>query len=171
MPAAVFAPLHVADPEASERAGTRHWVAVASAEHVRRGRREGFMQVCHGKGGPLRRIRPGDRVAYYSPTVHFGGKDRLQAFTALGTVLQGDPYQADMGDGFHPFRRDVCWDTTACDAAIVPLLEQLSFTTGRTGWGYAFRFGLVPVTAQDMALIAQAMHPHTTIRHRHTAIT
>lgn len=152
-------------------AGTHHWVAVASAEHVRRGRREGFMQVCHGKGGPLRRIRPGDRVAYYSPTVHFGGKDRLQAFTALGTVLPGDPYQTDMGDGFHPFRRDVSWDTAACDASIVPLLGQLSFTAGRASWGYAFRFGLLPATAQDLELIAEAMHPHATIRGRDAATT
>ena len=28
----------------------------------------GFMQVSHGKAAPLRRIRPGDGVAYYSPT-------------------------------------------------------------------------------------------------------
>ena len=89
----------------------------------------------------------------------------------VGTVLQGDPYQADMGDGFHPFRRDVSWDTTAYDASIVPLFEQLSFTTGRTSWGYAFRFGLAPATAQDIALIAQAMHPHTTTRRRHPAMT
>lgn len=46
---------------------SRNWVAVASAEHVRIGRAAGFMQVCHGKAAPLRRIKPGDRVAYYSP--------------------------------------------------------------------------------------------------------
>jgi hypothetical protein len=54
------------------------WVAVASAEHVRRGRREGFMQVSHGKAAPLKRIKPGDRVVYYSPTVTLGGNDKLQ---------------------------------------------------------------------------------------------
>ena len=37
---------------------SNHWLAVASAEHVRRGRAEGFMQVSHGKLGPLRRILP-----------------------------------------------------------------------------------------------------------------
>lgn len=134
------------------------WVAVASAEHVRRGRREGFMQVCHGKCAPLRRIRPGDRVAYYSPTVRFGGKDRLQAFTALGTVKAAEPYAFDMGDGFVPFRRDVAWDAGAHEAPIAPLLDRLSFTAGRASWGYAFRFGLLQVTAEDMNLIAAAMH-------------
>jgi hypothetical protein len=47
---------------------TRNWLAVASAEHVRIGRAEGFMQVCHGKAVPLRRLRPDDWVIYYLPT-------------------------------------------------------------------------------------------------------
>ena len=41
---------------------SRNWLAVASANHVRKGRAEGFMQVCHGKLAPLRRIKPGDHV-------------------------------------------------------------------------------------------------------------
>ncbi len=135
---------------------TRCWIAVASAEHVRRGQREGFMQVCHGKAGPLRRIGPGDRVAYYSPTGQFGGKDRLQAFTALGTALPGDPYQVDMGEGFLPFRRNVAWDADWVEVPIAPLLERLSFTAGKRSWGYAFRFGLFSATAQDMERIAAA---------------
>jgi hypothetical protein len=79
---------------------TGHWIAVASAEHVRRGRREGFVQVSHGKAAPLKRIKPGDRVVYYSPTVTLGGKDKLQAFTAIGVVKEGEPYVFDMGNGF-----------------------------------------------------------------------
>ena len=138
-------------------AGYNAWVAVASAKHVRLGRGGGFMQVCHGKSGPLRRIRPGDRVVYYSPTISFGGKDRLQAFTALGTVLPGDPYEFDMGADFRPFRRDVAWDADTGDAPIAPLLDRLSFTAGRANWGYALRFGLLQVTSQDMELIFAAM--------------
>ena len=45
-----------------------YWIAVASAEHVRRGRKDGFMQVNHGKPAPLRRVKPGDGIVYYSPT-------------------------------------------------------------------------------------------------------
>ena len=60
------------------------------------------MQVGHGKAAPLRRITPGDRVAYYSPMETFRGSDRLQAFTAIGVVKAGTPYQADMGGGFCP---------------------------------------------------------------------
>ena len=57
-----------------------NWIAVASAEHARRGCEKpgnGFMQVCHGKCAPLKRVKPGDRVAYYAPAVTMGGKDRL----------------------------------------------------------------------------------------------
>ncbi len=86
-----------------------HWIAVASAEHVRRGRAAGFMQVNHGKAAPLCRIKPGDGIIYYSPTTILREKDGLQAFTAIGTVREGEPYQGDMGAGFTPFRRDVQW--------------------------------------------------------------
>ncbi|MCP3473892.1 EVE domain-containing protein [Bradyrhizobium sp. CCGUVB1N3] len=130
----------------------KHWIAVASAKHVRIGRAHGFMQVCHGKGGPLRRISPGDHVAYYSPTETFGGKDRLQAFTAIGVVKPGVPYQADMGGGFHPFRRDVAW-SDAAEVPIRPLLESLAFARDNPNWGYKLRLGLFEISGEDMELI------------------
>lgn len=133
-----------------------HWVAVACAEHVKRGRSEGFMQVSHGKAAPLRRIRPGDRVAYYSPSTAFGGKDRLQAFTALGVVRAGEPYEHDLGGGFVPFRRDVDW-FDAAQAPIEPLLDRLSFSAGRRNWGHGLRFGLLAIEPADTELIAVAM--------------
>jgi hypothetical protein len=135
---------------------TRHWIGVAAAEHVRRGRSAGFMQVSHGKAAPLRRIAPGDRIAYYAPTESFGGADKLQAFTAIGTVRPGAPYQADMGNGFLPWRRDVDW-SPAQEAPIKPLLPVLEFTAGRPNWGYQLRFGLFEVSEHDMGVIARAM--------------
>src|SRR3954447_5125274 len=104
-----------------------NWIAVASAEHVRRGIEGGFMQVCHGKAGPLKRIRAGDGVAYYSPSDRFGGTDRLQALTAIGRVREGEPYLVEMGGGFRPFRRDVAW-AHAAPAPIRPFLGALEFT-------------------------------------------
>lgn len=133
-----------------------NWVAVASAEHVAIGRAEGFMQVGHGKGAPLRRLHAGDRIAYYSSVRVLGGKDACQAFTAIGTVRDERVYQGKMAGGFEPFRKDVDW-LAAIEAPIRPLLESLSFTHGKSNWGYAFRFGLLKVPADDMALIAQAM--------------
>lgn len=134
----------------------RNWIAVASAEHVRRGRAGGFMQVCHGKAAPLRRMQPGDRVAYYSPTESFGGKDRAQSFTAIGVVQDREPYPFDMGGGFVPFRRDVIWMGGA-ETPIHPLLDQLEFSAGQRNWGYQLRFGLFAISDHDIELIAQAM--------------
>lgn len=132
------------------------WIAVASAEHVRIGRRAGFMQVCHGKAAPLRRIRPGDRVIYYSPTVTFGGKDRLQAFTAIGVARDRSPYQVEMETGFKPWRRDVDWQP-AEETPIRPLLERLSFTQSGANWGYQLRFGLFGIDDRDADVIAEMM--------------
>jgi hypothetical protein len=139
-----------------EDAMARNWIAVASAEHIRRGGIEGFMQVCHGRAAPLRRVQPGDRIAYYSPTIIFRGKDKYQAFTRYGIVRAGEPYQVDMGEGFCPFRRDVDWVKTQ-DAPIAPLRDTLEFTRGKRNWGAPFRYGIFAVSAHDMDVIAHAM--------------
>ena len=140
---------------------SRNWLAVASAEHVEIGRNEGFMQVCHGKATPLRRVQPGDRVVYYSPNRIYTpshasrGKDRLQAFTAIGTVKDGGLYQADMGFGFHPFRRDVAWHD-ADPAPLAALKDALSFAQ-EENWGYRLRRGLIEISDADMTEIASVM--------------
>ena len=135
----------------------RNWLAVASAEHVRRGRESGFMQVCHGKKAPLKRIQPDDTIVYYSPTVSFGGADKLQAFTAIGIVKNGEAYQVDMGSGFCPYRRNVAW-FQATEAPISAYLDELEFTRGRRNWGYQLRFGLLLISDHDAKLIARAMN-------------
>jgi hypothetical protein len=137
----------------------RNWIAVACAEHAKRGCEDpehGFMQVCHGKCAPLKRVQPGDRLAYYAPTVTMGSKVRLQSFVTIGVVQPGEPYKFDMGGGFAPFRRDVNY-IPSNEAPIAPLLEHLEFVQSRTRWGYKFRFGLFMITDADMRLIANAM--------------
>lgn len=136
----------------------KNWIAVASADHARRGRDEtapGFMQVGHGKLAPLKRMQPGDRVAYYSPTVTLGAKDGFQSFVSIGIVQPGEPYAFDMG-GFVPYRRNVKY-LKAKEASILPLLDDFEFVENRSRWGYKFRFGLFPISDHDMRLIAQAM--------------
>lgn len=137
----------------------RYWIGVASANHVARGRAEGFMQVCHGKAGPLKRLSAGDLIAYYSPGFEFGTSgagNRCQSFTAIGVVRDDHVYAFDMGGGFVPFRRDVDW-FSGQSASILPLLERLEFTSGKKNWGYAFRFGLLEISQADMDVITEAM--------------
>lgn len=134
-----------------------NWLAIACADHVERGLKDGFMPVCHGKAGPLRRINPGDAVIYYSPTRVFGARDGLMSFTACGRAAARPPYAFDMGGGFVPFRRDVIWDRSARSAPIRPLLDRLELTRERSNWAYPFRFGLLPLSDDDCAVIHAAM--------------
>ncbi len=150
-------PLFDAAPVAAP--ARRNWIAVACAEHARRGcaaPQAGYMQVCHGKRAPLQRMAPGDRVAYYAPTVTMGGKDTCQRFVSIGLVQPGEPYAFSMGGGFVPFRRDVAY-VPAQEASILPLLDAFEFVEDRRRWGYKFRFGLFPIGDADMQRIASAM--------------
>ncbi len=132
------------------------WVVSASADHAARGRDWGIVQTGHGKHGPVRRMRPGDGVVVYSPRASFPDGAPVQAFTAIGRVADGAPYQADMGGGFVAWRRDVLWQK-AHDAPIRPLLPKLELTKDVVNWGVAFRFGLRKISRADFAQIAQAM--------------
>ena len=135
---------------------SRNWIAVACADHVGVGRAAGVMQVGHGKQAPLKRMRPGDRVVYYSPTQQMGAREPLQAFTAIGVVRDGEPYTFDMGGGFVPWRRDVYYAASR-PAPIRPLLDALAFVQPRANWGSKFRFGFFAIGDDDLRVIADAM--------------
>ena len=134
---------------------TRFWLAIACAEHVRRGRVEGFMQVNHGKLGPLQRMKPGDGIIYYSPSEKMAVKDGFQSFTAIGRIREGEPYQGYMSEGFQPFRRDVEW-SGAHEQPIRSLIDRLDLTRDKN-WGYSLRFGVLELSAEDFSTIGEAM--------------
>ena len=85
-----------------------------------------------------------------------GRQARLQAFTAIGVVAPGLPYEADMGGDVRTFRKDVCW-SEAIEAPVRPLLGSLSFARDNRSWGYQLRFGLFRIEDEDMRVIASAM--------------
>ncbi|NVK72634.1 MAG: EVE domain-containing protein [Oceanospirillaceae bacterium] len=132
------------------------WIAVAAADHVSRGVQDGFMQVCHGKGGPLKRLKEGDQVVYYSSVEVFGEKTPLQSFTAIGEVKDQQVYQVSMSEIFQPYRRDVNWYSSH-PAPIGPLLSLMEFSRGKTNWAYPMRFGLFEISKHDFGAIASAM--------------
>lgn len=134
----------------------KYWVVTASADHAARGQSLGIVQACHGKVGPLRRMRPGDGVVIYSPRQAMTGGAAVQAFTALGHVAGPEVWQVEMAPGFCPWRRSVDWGP-ARPAPIRPLLPELDLTRGEAAWGMVFRFGLRALTAGDFARIAAAM--------------
>ena len=135
---------------------TKYWIIVASQDHVELGVKEGISQACHGKSGPLARMRPGDWVIYYSPKTRFKGGEPCQSFTAIGRIKSGNIYQTDMGDGFRPFRRDVEFFKNN-PVPIRPLVHGLSFIKNKKSWGYMFRFGFFEIPQQDFDLISSGM--------------
>ncbi|MDH7795674.1 MULTISPECIES: EVE domain-containing protein [unclassified Beijerinckia] len=134
----------------------KYWIGVVSRDHIETGRAGGFIQLCHGKEAPLRRIAAGDRIIFYSPRQSMNAGASLQAFTALCEMLPELAYLYDMGGGFTPYRRNTRFLPSGI-APIAPLLNTLSFTRGQRNWGYAFRRGYFQITADDYVAIAAAM--------------
>jgi hypothetical protein len=131
------------------------WLGVVSQAHVQRGVREGFAQVCHGKAAPLRRMKPGDYLVYYSPAVEMGGEP-LRAFTALGQVKDAEVFSFDMGGGFVPYRRRIAYEKVAREVPLAELKDRLELCAAPS-WGMALRRGLLPLSERDFKLIASAL--------------
>jgi hypothetical protein len=128
------------------------WIGVASKDHVQKGATEGFCQLCHGKSAPLKRLKKGDWIIYYSPKEKFGEKIPYQKFTAIGKVVGDEVYAVDMGGGFIPYRKDV--EFYECnEVEIKLLLEKLSFIQDKKRWGYSFRFGYFQINECDFQLL------------------
>ena len=129
-------------------------MGVASREHVLAAVRGGFAQLSHGKAAPIKRLKPGDRILFYSPREGMREGKPVQAFTAIGEVLEGEPRQ--VSEAFRPFRRDVRY-FDAREAPIGPLLAHLSFSHGVAAWGQVFRRGAFRIERADYRTIAVAM--------------
>lgn len=72
----------------------RYWMGVAQREHVRRGVQLGVAQVGPGLRRTLEELGEADGLVYYSPRTAFAPDgDRLSAFTAIGRIIAGRPYQ------------------------------------------------------------------------------
>lgn len=132
----------------------RFWIGVVSRDHVRMGVAGGFAMLNHGKLGPLTTLGPGDGLVYYSPRTAWPKGDMLKAFTAIGTVGDAAPYQAEMRPGLTGFRRDIDW-MKATETPVASLSGRLDFTRG--SWGMLARRGLFEITAADFQTIREAM--------------
>ena len=137
-----------------------YWIGVVSRSHVLRGVAGGFAQMNHGKQAPLKRMKAGDGLIYYSPRESYPDGAPLQGFTALGFIRTGEVYAYDMTadgvPGFVPWRIDVDYVDTQI-TSIRPLITQLDFITDKTHWGAAFRFGQIKIGKDDFDRVARAM--------------
>lgn len=131
------------------------WLGIVSREHVMRGVAGDYVQVCHGRAAPLRRMKAGDWFIYYSPVNEFKSKEKLQYFTAIGQIKTGKVYQVEMFEDFKPFRCDVAFCKGCKEVPIAKLKSNLSFTQGN--YGMLFRRGHIEIPIDDFHKIAKEM--------------
>lgn len=133
----------------------RYWLGVVSKEHVQKGVKGGFAQVCHGKRAPLAKMTTGDGFIYYSPKVAMDRAEPCKCFTAIGKIKDGKIYQVEMTPTFHPFRIDI--EYFPCkEIPITTLFDRLELTQKKS-WGMQLRRGLLEISETDFSIIAQAM--------------
>jgi hypothetical protein len=131
-----------------------NWITTVSRDHVERAVRGRFTQANHGKPHALRRMARGDWIVFYSPRVSHPTGAPLQAFTAIGRVVDDEPYQVSAGE--ETWRRNV--DFLDCaETPIRPLIDKLDFIEDKKRWGYKFRFGVFRVDDDDLQTIRAAM--------------
>ena len=137
----------------------RYWVAVVSKDHAMRGVAGGFMQACHGKQAPLKRMHQDDWVLFYSPKQSMDGTEKCQSFTAVGRAIDDQVFSYAMSDTFVPFRRNIKFYNSE-QISILPLIDQLEFITNKSKWGFQFRTGFFEINACDFNLISTKMLHH-----------
>lgn len=134
----------------------KYWIATISKEHAQRAITGGFIQVCHGKEGPLKRMQKEDCILIYSSKITMEGSERCQCFTALGKVVGDEVYAFQMTESFVPFRRNIQF-MKATEVSILPLIENLEFIPNKKSWGYPFRYGFFEINENDFNFIASKM--------------
>lgn len=135
---------------------TKYWLTIISKEHTQRGVANSFIQVCHGKQGPLKRMKKGDFLVVYSSKITMEGNEKCQAFTAIGQVEDENVYQFEMSENFKPFRRNINF-IDCNEISILPLINELAFIPNKKSWGYPFRFGFLEISENDFQLISSKM--------------
>ncbi|OXG04889.1 EVE domain-containing protein [Flavobacterium araucananum] len=134
----------------------KYWIATISKEHAQRAINGGFIQVCHGKQGPLKRMQKEDYILIYSSKITMEGNEKCQAFTAIGKVGDDEVYAFKMTEDFVPFRRNIQF-MVSNEVSIIPLIENLEFIPNKKSWGYPFRYGFFEINENDFNFIASKM--------------
>jgi hypothetical protein len=133
----------------------KYWINTITKEHVLGGIEGGFTQANHGSDRVLKKLQNGDAMLFYSGKNSFDDTEPYQKFTALGIVVDDIPYQVTTTDTFHPFRRNLQFLTIE-EAAIRPMIHELSFIKDPKHWGFPFMRGLFEIPKKDFEIIARA---------------
>jgi Protein of unknown function DUF55. len=134
----------------------KYWINTVSKDHVLIGKKNGIVQANHGKLLPLKRLKVGDRIIFYSPKTSFENGEPLKAFTAVAEIIDEKIYQVELSDDFKPYRINARYEDCN-EVKIEPLIEKLNFIRNKKSWGYMFRFGLFEINEHDFILIYSRM--------------
>ncbi|WP_073075402.1 EVE domain-containing protein [Flavobacterium chilense] len=135
---------------------SRYWIAAISKEHAQLAINGNFIQVCHGKEAPLKRMKQDDYILIYSSKIKMTENEKYQMFTALGKVSDDRVYSFQMTEQFKPFRRNI--EFLKCnEVSILPMIENLEFITDKKHWGYPFRYGFFEINENDFNFITSKM--------------
>lgn len=143
--------------ELMKKSEKKYWLAVAPVEHVNNAVEEGYCQLVNGKEVPLRRMKEGDGLIYYSSTKSLKNTTAVKAFTAIGFIADSETYTYEITNYFHPFRRKVNYLKRAKRVAIEELQTRLQFVDNNLRYSYKFRYGHLEITELDFRLIAFKM--------------
>ena len=85
----------------------KYYIIVASKDHVTKGKENGFAQAGHGKKTQLDKLKKNDWIIYYSSKDKYEDGKAYQKFTAIGQVIDNEPYQVSVNSDFEPWRRNI----------------------------------------------------------------
>ncbi len=114
---------------------TKYFLICASRDHVLKSIEGGFAQAGHGRKDFMSKPSKGDWVVYYSAKDEFEKGKPLQKFTAIGQIIDDEPYQPNAHSEFKPYRRNVTFKERR-EADIRPLIEHLDFIKNKKRWGF-----------------------------------
>ena len=134
----------------------KYFLISASRDHVLKGIEGGFAQAGHGRRDLVSKLSKGDWIVFYSAKDAYEGGKPLQKFTALGQVVDEEPYQPDAAGNFKPYRRAVAFEKVA-ETEIRPLLEKLTFIKNKKRWGFYLISGFRELSEEDFEVIEGAM--------------
>ena len=135
---------------------TKYFLISASRDHVLKGVAGGFAQAGHGRKDFLSKLSKDDWIVFYSAKDNFENGKALQKFTALGQVVDEEPYQPDAEESFKPYRRKIAFKKVE-EAEIRPLLEPLNFIKNKKSWGFYLISGFREIPEEDFEVIQSAM--------------
>ena len=134
----------------------KYFLICASRDHVLTGVKSGFAQAGHGRKDLMSKPAKGDWVVYYSAKDEFENGQPLQKFTAIGQIIDDEPYQPNKQSDFKPYRRDVDYKESQ-EADIRPLIDALDFIKNKKRWGFYLMSGFRELSPGDFDIIKQAM--------------